>query len=638
MSATSRGTSTEFAVDGVVRSSTASGITGPYGLAINTGSVAGGETSDAEVAEIIVFPRALTTGERLAVESGLASKWGVELEQTLSATTTGTPAGVPGGVVAVPPQVRVALADGTKIADASVTFTVVRGDGTVGGAASAAVVTDRDGLATAPAWLLSSADGYQQLTATTPKVRRAVVFTADTGNCPAFGVCAVPDMWVDASDIDGDGDASNQPALGSAVPILTDRSGNNRPFSSESGREPTLLASTEFAKPVLGFTTSQWMRQPYDFGGPTTVIYVARARAEVSGRILSGIGNNWLLGWHGNLERVAYFSGWVAHPGPTRSNAGRVMSAVIRSGSENSDVYTDGALQASNSLGTSGPNGLTINNHGENTDAELAELIVFPRALTNAERVKVETGLAVKWGLSSPNPPTAGLVASLDADATSSMFTDSTGTSPVTAAGQLVCRWADLSAASNHGVQSIPAKCPTYGTDATGGFVNFTANGFLRTTPVLSPDATVLVVAQSTTPTWNTWGWLAAGRGPNGFIIHPWRGDTTIGFYPVNSAGAYTLVGQLRHAAITRPTLYELILAGTNPVTGRFGINGVTTPYQANGVVRTAGAVPVVLGSDDYGTRYGDGKYREVLIYDRALTAAELRQAESYLRWKWATG
>ncbi len=639
MSAVIRGSgATDFAVDGIVTTSNSGGVSGPNGLAVNGGGAYPGEATDAEVGEILVFPRALTNTERLAVESGLAAKWGVALGQTLSATTTLTPTGRPGQAVAASPQVRVALADGTNVAGATVTFTVSRGGGTVGGSVSANVLTNASGLATSPSWLLSSAAGYQELTVTSLLAKTPVVFTADTGACPAFGICAVPAMWVDASDTDGDGNASNEPTIGSSILQLADKSGNNRPFASQPGSQPTLIASSGFSKPVLGFTPSQWMRQTYDFGSPSTVIYVARARTAASGRILSSIGNNWLLGWHGNLEGVAYFNGWVAYPGPTHTNTARVMSAVIRNGSANSDFAMDGIVKAANTSGVAGPNGLTINNSGENSDAEVAEIVVFPRALSDSERFKVETGLAAKWGLAVANPVTSGLVSSLDANNLASMYQTSAGTTPVTAAGEPVCRWTDLSGAGNHALQPTTASCPRYGTDAVGGFLNFTLNGFFTTSPTLSPDATVLVVAQSNTPTWNNYGWLASARGPNGFIVHPAISSTNVDFYPVNSGGSYTYVGSLASPTLTNPTLYKMTMSGSNPVVGSYGVNGSSTSYTAAGVVRTAGSVLVTLGADGSLGRPGNGRYREVLIYNRALSPAELTQVETYLRAKWGTG
>jgi type IV pilus assembly protein PilA len=239
----------------------------------------------------------------------------------------------------------------------------------------------------------------------------------------------------------------------------------------------------------------------------------------------------------------------------------------------------------------------------------------------------------------SSTPVSSGLIVSLDANSLNTMSQDSAGTIAVAAAGDRVCRWGDASGAGNHATQATLAQCPVYGSDATGGFVNFAANGWLANSPTLSPDLSVFVVAQSNTATYNTYGWVASGRGPNGFILHPWVGGTTYGAFTVNSSGAYVNAGTVSIADIMAPTLYELTAHGSGTVTGVWGINGVTTAYSQSGVTRVASAVNVTYGSDDTGYgRLANARFREVLIYDRELSAGERTQVESYLRTKWSTG
>lgn len=64
-----------------------------------------------------------------------------------------------GTTVRRPLKVRVVGPDGAPQAGVAVTFTVTAGGGTIGGAASAEVVTDDDGVATAPAWRLGPSPG-----------------------------------------------------------------------------------------------------------------------------------------------------------------------------------------------------------------------------------------------------------------------------------------------------------------------------------------------------------------------------------------------------------------------------------------------------------------------------------------------
>ena len=229
---------------------------------------------------------------------------------------------------------------------------------------------------------------------------------------------------------------------------------------------------------------------------------------------------------------------------------------------------------------------------------------------------------------------TNGLVSRLDAANPASLFQDSAGTTATVTAGQRVCRWADTSGTSTHALQSSTALCPKYGTDGTGGYLDFDANGLFTVTPNLSPDFSVFVVAQSDTPTWNTYGWLMAGRGANGLIIHPWVGTRNVGGYVIAGGTTYRNVGQVTPADITRPHLYQLSAAGNAP-RGFYGLDGTNAAYTEPASGRAAAAVPIKLGADDINGRYGDGKYREVLIFNRALSAQEIDQVEAYLTTKW---
>ena len=70
------GKNSEVWADGVMIASNQNGITGPNGLAVNTGAYPG-EVSNCQIAEIIVFNRDLTTSERQKLENHLKSKWGL---------------------------------------------------------------------------------------------------------------------------------------------------------------------------------------------------------------------------------------------------------------------------------------------------------------------------------------------------------------------------------------------------------------------------------------------------------------------------------------------------------------------------------------------------------------------------------
>ncbi|MFM7536111.1 MAG: LamG-like jellyroll fold domain-containing protein [Acidimicrobiales bacterium] len=528
--------------DGSLLSSNTGGVTGPNGLSFNKGlysTTSGNANAEIDVAEVLVFPRALSDAERATVETALRDKW----------------------------------------------------------------LTSRN---------------------PSPAVS-------------AYGV-AEPGLWVDASDLDGDGSAANEPGVGSSVGRMADKSGFGREFvSGTAAQQPVRTSVASFRLPVLRFATTQWMQHAGTrFDSPSTVVYVARPQSTTgTGRILQARANNWLLGWWNGRSDSAFYDGWVNQGSTSVAATPQVYTAVVPGSGQASSVYRNGVLVAANTGGVTGPDGLTVNNgpYGEVTATDLAEIVVFPRALSDAERTAVEQALLAKW---IPQVPVRdGLVLSVDANDRGSMTTDAGGSSRVTQAGQSVCRWADRSGLASHFTQTTTAQCPTYGVDAAGGFVQFTANGWLGTSVPLAPDASVFAIVESNTTSFNTHGWIVSARGPNGLLIHPLEASTANQTYVVNRDGSWAHLGN-DVVVPTARNLYELTVAGTADSTGVVGVNGAVRPFAVGGHARTAGMVPLDIGRDQCcGVRHGDGRYREVLVFDRALSPGERQQVEGYLAWKW---
>ncbi len=203
-------------------------------------------------------------------------------------------------------------------------------------------------------------------------------------------------------------------------------------------------------------------------------------------------------------------------------------------------------------------------------------------------------------------------------------------------ASNVLTRWEDKSGSGNDAVQTTGSMAGRYVPLAPA--VNFDANGFLTTTVQSGPDLTAFVVAQSDTTTWNTWGWLLSSRRPNGLIIHPSPGSTSVGWYATNSAGAWLAPTTVAPGSITGPRIYELAQTGSNPIVATASLDGNVLGTQTlAGQTRTAGPVPLLLGADDCcGSRFGDGRYREVVVFSRTLTTAEQRAVQEYLARKWS--
>jgi hypothetical protein len=212
-------------------------------------------------------------------------------------------------------------------------------------------------------------------------------------------------MWLDAADhstlfqSSRGGDpvsAGNQP-----IGLWRDKSGNENHFVQPKLESRPLYVKTGIGgKPSVAFETRQSMSMAKNFPAPVTVMYVAR-QMGAGGRVLTGVANNWLLGYWSGGKNQAYYGGWVSSGGrPASDSLAHVFTAVIRGQGQDSEVWADGSQVASNRGGIEGPNGLAVNGgaySGEASNCQIAEIVVFNRVLKQSESQTVESYLISKW-------------------------------------------------------------------------------------------------------------------------------------------------------------------------------------------------------------------------------------------------
>jgi hypothetical protein len=184
---------------------------------------------------------------------------------------------------------------------------------------------------------------------------------------------------------------------GDTVSTWLDYSGNSNNWSLRRG-SPLAVYNNINGRPAIRQTSSDEMYTTFNFPYPCTVIYIARMDSGSNARILSAINNNWLLGWWSGGQQNGYFDGWVALTGATNDFLPHVYS-VVQTGSLSS-FYGNGTLIASNNNGVDPPNGLGTNGgaySGEGSNSDVAEIVVYPWALTDFQRLKTEQYLYNKW-------------------------------------------------------------------------------------------------------------------------------------------------------------------------------------------------------------------------------------------------
>jgi hypothetical protein len=190
------------------------------------------------------------------------------------------------------------------------------------------------------------------------------------------------------------------------VAAWTDQSGSGVHFDSSSAGDPmesrgTLRTNILNGWPVVAFDgVMDTLRTHFSYGSPNTVFLVARQTGEPRGRVLTSLANNWLLGWWGNGADCAHFEYWLKNCTDT-DNSWRIYMSD-QAGNTDRLFRSDQLLAESFSAISQGPSGLALGGIGgyqEPSKAEVAELIVYQRVLSDTERAAVFAYLSSKYGL-----------------------------------------------------------------------------------------------------------------------------------------------------------------------------------------------------------------------------------------------
>ncbi len=284
---------------------------------------------------------------------------------------------------------------------------------------------------------------------------------------------------------------------------------------------------------------------------------------------------------------------------------------------------------------------------------DIAEIILFNRLLTSAERVNVESYLINKYDLNNPGNAVCGPVLWLKADA--EVYTDA-GTTLATD-GQSVQQWNDQSGNGNHVTQTTTINKPAFKSpDATARpaiyFDGVNRKVFLNNTVsdlvTAGTARTVFVVARRDCN--------AHAGGVLGGTLFTFRRGGLINTltYGANSYGTPVYIysdnnGVGNNNASITGTAIDSAFSPT-VVTYKIPAAGSQVQCNLNGVAQTVnqGAGSVTTETGTTGFTVGDredqvdldwsGWIYEVIVYNRALAADEITQVENYLKSKYGTG
>ena len=155
-----------------------------------------------------------------------------------------------------------------------------------------------------------------------------------------------------------------------------------------SGTVATKTSSAAGSYTVLYGSTSDSIRFPSGIlPTPFTLFHISRYSGATKRRIITSHNVNWLDGhWNGNAG-VAYHNGWVTPQTNIHSDNFFISSSQY-------NLYrSEGTTRGTSGAGGSNPI-LGVNSHGETSDWEVIEIIVYNRELSISEIESVESYLA----------------------------------------------------------------------------------------------------------------------------------------------------------------------------------------------------------------------------------------------------
>lgn len=223
-------------------------------------------------------------------------------------------------------------------------------------------------------------------------------------------------------------DPSSLPGLEVWLDATTSTLNDGDPVSSwpnyGSGTNPSMVGSplpvfrTAMLNglPVVRFSQNQGMlRGTGSMAQNFTLLYITRAWSGNVGRAMSATNPpaiNFMVGFHTSGQDFLYDTGvyttifpFGSFPGPWKLYE---ADGVVTSGTYTSRFFNDGVLQGSplspgstgGMHGSYGINGYGPTTEDETMDCDVAEFLIYNRQLADADRIKVESYLRAKWGLS----------------------------------------------------------------------------------------------------------------------------------------------------------------------------------------------------------------------------------------------
>ena len=299
----------------------------------------------------------------------------------------------------------------------------------------------------------------------------------------------------------------------------------------------------------------------------------------------------------------------------TRDTSNKVDQAF--NGASLNRLFSNAAQSGTTTYGRIG-----LDQSGFHWDGDIAEVIIYNRALTSTERSDIERYLATKWGISISAPDNIGGL---------QLWLDANDRSTITESGDKVSQWDDKSGNGNDVTQGTGAFQPATQSDAQNGKnvltfdgTNHFMNSVFDSSLDLRNDFTIIYVAKTDD--------IAAARRAlatdgyaTGVASSARTQYTALGVQDYSSANDYWNTSLHIINTMTMDSSNDAIFYKNNAV--------FSSPTGANPANATT--TGIFIGSRENGTQKWDGEIAEILIFNKVLNASERLEVNTYLSNKW---
>jgi hypothetical protein len=379
------------------------------------GRINSGYYYNGDIAEVLFYNRALSSDERVQVEAYLNTKYGVAVPSAFAANPisstqaalTWTPNSATG--------VQIERQDG-----ASGTFAVVAN-------LSGSQKTYVDGNLNPGIQYTYRISGTGGLGVVANPATQTVTLPAGIPTVPTAGL----NLWVTA------GAGVTSPTGNNQVSAWSDLSGQGNDVAQTiSGNQPTLVSNVMNGQSVVRFNgASTYLNFSAALNSsnalPLSVFVVTRGTNSLQGAFDSAPNLQNTFRFFQNYVDLWSQSPLITLVPPATGAITSVVTRINGAGDRQMDAYLNGA-QAGHAIGNTSP--LVFNNgqigrinSGYYYNGDIAEVLVYNQALSDAERQQVETYLSAKYAIVQPPATPMGVVVS-QIDSTENLVT--WGTTP----------------------------------------------------------------------------------------------------------------------------------------------------------------------------------------------------------------